>query len=190
MRRINWKRAWDFLVEASTSSLIIFLTHHPKFLHFLCKNFFLSAQEYKNAICKNSLKENRTFIFAYIIIKLRKYYTLFCINSVLNIFNDKIIFFYINLSSATWSCTFHYSWSCQFHSDTCLPLWISIRFCPNSCGCCLIKNTVNVLKIWTSFLFLQIAYKYSCGPRTDVVKVVPEVQALSNDWQFETAILS
>ena len=29
--------------------------------------FFLSAQEYKNAICKNSLKENRTFIFAYLI---------------------------------------------------------------------------------------------------------------------------
>ena len=48
--------------------------------------FFLSAQEYKNAVCKNSLKENRTFIFTYLIIKLGKYYPLFCFISVLNIF--------------------------------------------------------------------------------------------------------
>ena len=136
-----------------------------------------------------------------------------------------------------------------------LILWISIRFCSNSCSFCLIKNTVNepprdktnkvsvrpaktqisldihpvwsesllgaqwvakdrsflhsdskdsdqtgrmprliwvfagrtvillvltwggsnVLKIWTPFLFLQNAYTCSCSPRTDVVKVVPEV---------------
>ena len=56
MRRIIWTQAWDFLVEASTPSLIIFLTHHH-FLYFHSKKwgsrfFFLSAQEYKNAICK------------------------------------------------------------------------------------------------------------------------------------------
>ena len=49
------------------------------------------------------------------------------------------------------------------------------HFCSNYCSFCLIKNAVNVLKILTPFLFLQDAYIYSCSPRTDVVKVVPEV---------------
>ena len=65
-----------------------------------------------------------------------------------------------------------------------------IRFCTNSCSFCLMKNTVNVLKIWTPFLFLQNACNCSCSPRTDIVKVVPWGSIYSNDWQFETAILS
>ena len=48
------------------------------------------------------------------------------------------------------------------------------QICLNSYSRCLIKNAVNVLKIWTPFLFLQIAYNCNCSPRTDDVKVVPE----------------
>ena len=52
MRQIIWKWAWDFLVEALTPSLIIFLTHHP-FLYMSTERnevvILFSASEYKNA---------------------------------------------------------------------------------------------------------------------------------------------
>ena len=63
-------------------------------------------------------------------------------------------FVFCNLSYYWKAWTFHYSWSCQFQWH--LTLWIAIRFCSNSCSVVLKKNTANVPKFWTLFLFYKM----------------------------------
>ena len=94
----------------------------------------------------------------------------------------KKVIFFLQLSSATWLFTEnHVHFTTPDHvSFTVTLATVDInQICPNSCSYCLNKNTVNVPKIWTPFLFLQNAYKCSCSPRTYVVKVVPEALCIA-----------
>ena len=121
--KIIWKWAWDFLVEVSTPSLIIFLTHYP--FHFYSKKMMIEVAIFsvfpriqnavQNSSIINCLKENRNFIFVYLILHLGKYYPLCGFKTYILMTKPFFCICLLHNLNIYWKvCTFHYSWWCQF----------------------------------------------------------------------------